>query len=158
LVNRSDSDGGAALDARKGNMKLADAMKWASTRKTGTLVTLRRDGRPQSSDVVYAVDADAFLISVTTDRAKTANMRRDPRVVLHLSEPASWSYLSFDGAVELSAVTLSTHDATNEALVTQYEMVTGKPHPNWSEFRQAMVDERRLVVRLAPSGVVGQAN
>lgn len=139
-------------------MKLEDAMRWAAKRQTATLVTLRRDGRPQSSDVVYAVDGDAFLISVTTDRAKTANMRRDPRVVLHLSEPASWSYLSFDGTVELSAVTLHPDDATNQALVTQYEMVAGKPHPDWAEFRRAMVDERRLVVRLAPTAVVGQAN
>lgn len=138
-------------------MELTEAMIWAAQRKNGVLITLRRDGRPQSSDIVYAIDQDAFLISVTGDRAKTHNMRRDPRVVLHLTEPASWSYLSFDSVAELSAVTTHPDDATSDALVAYYESVSG-PHPDWAEYRQAMIAERRLLARVTPRGAVGHVN
>lgn len=135
---------------------LTEALRWAAERKNGVLITIRRDGRPQSSDVVYAVDGDTFVISVTDDRAKTANMRRDPRVVVHLTDPSSWSYLSFDGVAELSAVTTTPGDSTGDALVAYYETVAGHAHPDWEEYRRAMIEEGRLLVRVTPTSVVGQ--
>lgn len=137
-------------------MEMEEAIAWAANRKHATLITIRRDGRPQSSDVVYALDDNTFVVSVTEDRAKTANMRRDPRVVLHISEPTTWSYLSFDCTVELSTVTRGPDDATSDALVAYYEEVAGKPHPDWDEYRQAMADERRLIARVISQSVVGQ--
>lgn len=137
-------------------MDLSPALTWAADRKNAVLITIRGDGRPQSSDVSYTVDEGAFSISVTGDRAKTANMRRDPRVVLHITDPDSWSYLSFDGTVELSPVARATDDDTADALVAYYERVAGKAHPDWAEYRQAMVDEGRLLVTFRPSTVVGQ--
>ena len=137
-------------------MELTPALDWAADRKNGVLITIRGDGRPQSSDIVYTVDDGAFTISVTHDRAKTANMRRDPRVVLHLTKPASWRYLSFDGTVELSPVTRAVDDPTADALAAYYERVAGEPHPDWAEYRRAMVDEGRLIVTFRPTSVVGQ--
>ncbi len=137
-------------------MDLSPALTWAADRKNAVLITIRGDGRPQSSDVSYTVADGAFSISVTGDRAKTANMRRDPRVVLHITDPDSWSYLSFDGTVELSPVARATDDDTADALVAYYERVAGKAHPDWAEYRQAMVDEGRLLVTFRPSTVVGQ--
>ena len=137
-------------------MELSAAIGWAADRRHGVLITLRSDGRPQSSDIIYAVDGSNFEISVTDDRAKTANMRRDPRVVLHVSDPDSWSYVSFDGSVELSEPTTSPGDATSDLMVGYYEAVSGGPHPDWAEYRQAMVDERRLLVTFTPTSVVGQ--
>ncbi|MDH3707582.1 MAG: PPOX class F420-dependent oxidoreductase [Acidimicrobiia bacterium] len=139
-------------------MDLADALGWARGRRNAVLITLRADGRPQSSDIAYALDGDTFVISVTDDRAKTRNMRRDPRVVLHLTDPAMWTYLSFDGTAELSPATTEPGDDTSNALVAYFEAVSGGPHPDWDEYRQAMVDEGRLVVRFTPSSVVGQVN
>ena len=69
-------------------MELSDAIDWAAEHRLGVLITIRADGRPQSSDIVYYVDGGTFSISVTADRAKTANLRRDPRAVLHVSEKA----------------------------------------------------------------------
>lgn len=138
-------------------MNMAEALDWAVKRKNGVLITIRTDGRPQSSDIVYAVDDGSFLISVTESRAKTHNMRRDPRTVLHLTDPATWSYLSFDGTVELSPTTASPDDETSNALVSYYESVSG-PHPNWAEYRQAMINEGRLLARFSPTSVVGQVN
>lgn len=137
-------------------MDLTSAITWAAGRKHAVLITIRADGRPQSSDIVYVVDDGTFVISVTADRAKTRNMARDPRVVLHLTDPATWSYLSFDGTVELTPPAQSGDDPTADALVAYYEAVNGGPHPNWAEYRQAMVDEQRLVATFTPTSVVGQ--
>ena len=82
-------------------MEIAQATAWAAERMLGVLITIRADGRPQSSDIVYDLDGGTFVISVTEGRAKTANLRRDPRAVLHVSDAASWSYVSFDGTVDL---------------------------------------------------------
>ena len=139
-------------------MDLATGLAWAGERTHAALITIRRDGRPQSSDISYALDGDTFLISVTESRAKTANMRRDPRVVLHLTDRPSWSYLSFDGTVELTPTTTSPGDATSDALVAYYEQVAGEAHPDWAEYRQAMIDEGRLLARFTPTSVVGQIN
>ncbi len=83
-------------------------------------------------------------------------MRRDPRVVLHISKPATWSDLSFDCTAELSTVTRGRGDATSDSLVASYEEVAGKPHPDWDEYRQAMADEHGLIARVIPQSVVGQ--
>ena len=136
-------------------MELSEAIDWASERKLGVLITIRSDGRPQSSDIVYYVDDGVFCISVTADRAKTANLRRDPRAVLHVSDEEAWSYVSLDGTVELSPVTTSPDDATSDALVGYFERVAGGPHSDWGEYRQAMVDERRLVARFTPTTAAG---
>ncbi len=135
-------------------MDLPQALDWAAQRKNGVLITLRRDGRPQSSDIVYARVGDELWVSVTDDRAKTANMRRDPRVVLHVTDPSTWSYVALDGTVELTPVTTAPGDATSDDLVTLYRTVQGD-HPDWDEYRQAMVDQGRLVAKVRPTSAVG---
>ena len=139
-------------------MDLSTAIAWAAERKHGVVITIRKDGRPQSSDIVYALDGTPFLISLTDDRATTRNMVRDPGVVLHLPAPSSWSYVSFDGTVELTPATTSPTDATGAALVDYYERVAGEAHPDWDEYRQAMIDEGRLIARFTPTTAVGQIN
>lgn len=137
-------------------MELENALTWAASRKTAVMITLRKDGRAQSSDITYLVDDGRFVISLTDSRAKTKNMRRDDRVVLHITEPDSWSYVSFDGVVELSATTTSSDDEIADRLVGYYERVTGQAHPDWAEYRQAMVDEGRLIATFTPAKAVGQ--
>ena len=136
-------------------MDIAQATEWAAERSLGALITIRADGRPQSSDIVYDHDEGAFVVSVSEGRAKTANLRRDPRAVLHVSDAGSWSYVSFDGTVELLPTAAAPDDATCDALVRYYERVTGEPHPDWEEYRRAMVEERRLVVRFTPAAATG---
>lgn len=137
-------------------MDLSQTLEWASTRTHAVLVTLRRDGRAQSSDVVYAVLDSTICISLTARRAKTHNMRRDPRVVLHITDPGSWSYASIDAQAELSVVASAPDDAVVDDLVRVYRAVTGDEHPNWDEFRAAMVAEGRLVARIHPRSATGQ--
>jgi PPOX class probable F420-dependent enzyme len=122
----------------------------------GVLVTLKRDGRPQLSNVGYAVDGDGVVrVSVTDDRAKTRNLRRDPRVSLHVASKDFWTWLVVEGTAELTPVAADPHDATVEELVTYYRGVSGE-HADWDEYRAAMVRDRRLVVRFTPSHAYGQ--
>ncbi len=137
-------------------MDLSTGLAWAAQRSNAVLITIRGDGRPQSSDVSYFVEEGLIKISLTADRAKTVNMRRDPRVVVHITEPDSWSYLSFDGTVTLTEPSTDPADATTDALVDYYEKVAGKPHPDWDEYRAAMVSEQRLLALFEPKSVVGQ--
>lgn len=137
-------------------MDTESALEWAAARRHGALITLRRDGRAQSSDVVYAVIDGTIRISLTDDRAKTRNMRRDPRVVFHITHPESWSYASIDATAELSPTADAPDDAVVDELMAIYRAVTGGEHDDWDDFRAAMVAERRLVARLTPGSITGQ--
>ena len=121
----------------------------------GTLATIKRDGRPQLSNVVYLYTGGAIRISVTDDRAKTANLRRDPRASFHVS-PDFWTYAVAEGTAELTPVAQSPDDATVDELVDIYRGVSGE-HPDWTEFREAMVAQRRLVIRIQVDRLYGQA-
>jgi PPOX class probable F420-dependent enzyme len=123
----------------------------------GVLVTLKRDGRPQLSNVGYAFDRDAGVIrvSVTADRAKTRNLARDPRVSLHVTSKDFWTWVVVEGTAELTPVAEEPGDATVEELITYYRAVNGE-HPDWDDYRAAMVRDRRLVVRLRPEHTYGQ--
>lgn len=136
-------------------MDVATALDFARQHRRGVLVTLKGDGRPQLSNIAYDVTDDGVIrISVTADRAKTANARRDDRVSLHVTQPDFWAYVVIDGDAEVLPTAASTDDATVEQLVEQYRSVAGE-HPNWDEFRQAMVDDRRLVLRIHPTHAYG---
>ena len=136
-------------------MDIDTAIDWASQRTVGTLITIRSDGRPQSSDVAYWIKDGTVVVSLTESRAKTRNIAADPRVVLHISEPSTMSYVSLGGVAILSATTTRTDDATSDALVEYFEGVSGKPHPDWAEYRQAMIDERRLTATITIGSAVG---
>ena len=123
----------------------------------GVLATIKRDGRPQLSNVVYALgDDDLVRISVTEARAKTRNLRRDPRASLHVTTPDFWPYAVAEGDATLSPVATDPHDPTVEELVALYRAVSGE-HDDWEEFRGAMVAERRLVVRIPLGHLYGTA-
>jgi PPOX class probable F420-dependent enzyme len=123
----------------------------------GVLATLKRDGRPQLSNLFYAYDREADLvrISVTADRAKTRNVRADPRVTLHVTSSDFWSWVAVDATAELTPVAADPHDATVDELVAYYRATNGE-HENWDQYRAAMVADRRLVLRLTPEHTYGQ--
>lgn len=131
------------------------ALEWAAARRNAVLITTKTDGSPQSSDIVYTVADGAMVVSVTDSRAKTRNMRRDPRIILHVTDPSSWSYVAFSGTVEIGPVTTEPDDAAADDLVEYYRAVAGE-HDDWAEYRAAMVDEGRLLLRLRPARAVGQ--
>lgn len=115
--------------------------------RNGVLVTLKRDGRPQLSNVSFTYDDATRLIriSATDDRAKTRNLRRDPRASFYVTPPGMRTYLVVEGEAELTPVAADPHDATVDELVEVYRAVAGE-HPDWDEYRAAMVADRRLVI------------
>lgn len=125
-------------------------------RNRGVLVTLKRDGRPQMSNVAYSFEqaTQVIRISVTNDRAKTKNLRRDPRASFYVTNDDMSGYLVAEGEAELSTVAEDPNDDTVNELVSIYRAVSGE-HPDWSEFRTAMVNEERLVIRLPISRTYG---
>jgi PPOX class probable F420-dependent enzyme len=137
-------------------MELDEGMAFARGRHQGAIVTRRANGRPHLSNVVYALDDEGVArVSVTDARVKTRNLRRDPLAALYVPGDSWWAYVVLDGTAELSEVARDPHDATVEELVELYRSISGE-HPDWEEYRAAMVDERRLVVRLHPDHAYGQ--
>ncbi|WP_042391838.1 PPOX class F420-dependent oxidoreductase [Streptacidiphilus carbonis] len=124
----------------------------------GVLVTLKRDGRPQISNVTHHFDAEQRLIrvSLTDDRAKTRNLRRDPRASYHVTSTDRWSWTVAEGTAELTPVAADPHDAAVEELIDLYRSVRGEDHPDWDDYRRAMVADGRLVLKLHVDHVYGQ--
>jgi PPOX class probable F420-dependent enzyme len=136
-------------------MELDRGLQAARDRNESVLVTLRKDGRPQLSNVMHSVDEQGTVrISTTADRAKYANLRRQPWAALHVNGENFWSYAVLECDVELSAVAAEPGDDTVEELVALYRALTGE-HDDWDDYRAAMVRDSRLVVRLTPTRAYG---
>ena len=109
------------------------------------LATFRRDGRPQLSPVAAGIDDEGRVeISSRETAMKVKNLRHDPRISLCLLGPhwyAQW------GQVEGTAEIVDQPEAL-DLLVGYYRRISGE-HPDWDEYRQAMIDERRVLVRFA---------
>lgn len=136
-------------------MDLTSAIEFAREHQRGVLTTQKRDGRPQLSNIMYAVDDQGVVrISVTADRAKTRNLRRDARASLYVTRPDFWAYVVLEGDVELSEVAAAPDDAATEELVELYRSMAGE-HDDWDDYRAAMVRDQRLVARLKPTHAYG---
>lgn len=124
----------------------------------GVLVTLKKDGRPQLSNVGHLYDeaADAVIISTTADRAKVRNLQRDLRASYYATTDGLASYAVGEGDAELGPVAADVGDAAVEGLVAHYRAVRGE-HPDWDEFRAAMIAEHRLLVTVRFTRVYGWA-
>ena len=122
----------------------------------GVLATIKRDGRPQLSNVSYYFDAPhmAIQVSVTEPRAKTRNLRRDPRASIHVSSDDGWAYAVAEGDAVLTAPATAADDDTVEALIALYRNIAGE-HPDWDDYRRAMVDDRRVLMTLPISHLYG---
>jgi uncharacterized protein len=122
----------------------------------GVLATVKRDGRPQLSTVTYYFDprAVAIQVSVTEPRAKTRNLRRDARASLHVGSDDGWSYAVAEGDAVLTPPAAAPDDDTVEALIALYRNIAGE-HPDWDDYRRAMVDDRRVLLTLPIAHLYG---
>jgi uncharacterized protein len=122
----------------------------------GVLATLKRDGRPQLSNVSYYFDARnaTIQVSVTEPRAKTRNLRRDPRASIHVSSDDGWAYAVAEGEATLTPPAAAPDDDTVEGLIALYRNIAGE-HPDWDDYRRAMVEDRRVLLTLPISHVYG---
>lgn len=127
-------------------------------RRLGVLATLMRDGRPQLSNVLFGWDAATrtIRVSVTGDRAKVANLRRDPRASFYVTTTDGWAYVVAEGEAQLGPEARHPDDQAADDLVDLFRTLQGE-HPDWEDYRAAMVAERRLVLRIAVDRVYGMA-
>jgi PPOX class probable F420-dependent enzyme len=139
-------------------MDLDLALAAARATHQSVLTTLRRDGRPQLSNILHAVREDGVVIvSTTTDRAKYHNLRREPWAALKVDGTSFWSYAVLEADVSLSDPATEPADATVDELVEYYRSISGE-HPDWDDYRKAMVAEHRVVARLTPTRAYGALN
>jgi PPOX class probable F420-dependent enzyme len=136
-------------------MELQEGLDFVWGRNQGVLTTIRANGRPQLSNILYVPGDDGVLrISVTATRAKTVNMRRDPRVSLYVPGDNFWQYVVIEGTAALTPVAADPHDDTVEQLVAYYRAGNGE-HSDWDDYRAAMVTDQRLIAAVHPERAYG---
>jgi PPOX class probable F420-dependent enzyme len=129
------------------------ALKFISDNSHAVLVTRRRDGSPQMSPLNAGVLDDRIVISSRTMLAKVHNIRRDPAVSLLVMTDAFYGqWVQVDGAAEIID---QSQPGTLDLLVDVYRAIAGE-HPDWDEYREAMVKDERVVIGLRPERASGQ--
>ena len=121
-----------------------ELLEFLRPRHQAILMTTRRDGRPQASPNTCGVDTEGrIVISTYPERAKAANIRRDPRVsVCVLSDDFGGAWVQVDGVAEVVDLPESV-----EPLVEYFRVISGE-HPDWDEYRQAMRDQGKSLIRV----------
>ena len=126
-------------------MDLDHARDYIRDNHHAVMATTRADGRPQLSPVACSVDADGFVVVSTRETAyKTKNLLRDPRASLCVFPDGFYGeWVQVEGTA-----TVVPLPAALDGLVDYYRQVAGE-HPDWDDYRNAMVRERRVLVRIA---------
>ncbi|KOX16125.1 PPOX class F420-dependent oxidoreductase [Nocardiopsis sp. NRRL B-16309] len=124
--------------------------------RLGVLATIKSDGRPQLSPVMpfYDRGAEVLYVSMTEGRAKTANLRRDPRAALEVTSADGGSWATAEGTVTLTGPGTDPDGPEVDALVDYYRAAAGE-HPDWSEYRSVMVSDRRVLMTMPVEHVYG---
>jgi PPOX class probable F420-dependent enzyme len=131
-------------------MDVAEVLAFAASNHRAVLQTYREDGTAQLSPVTVGVDVegDALVVSSRETAYKVRNLRRDPRASVCLLNDGffgEWAYA--EGSVDI----VSLPDAM-DGLVEYYRRISGE-HPDWDDYRAAMVRDQRVLIRLRPSRV-----
>lgn len=137
----------------------ADLRALLTSARLGVLATIKKDGTPQLSPVTPFHDPETgdILVSIAEGRAKTANLRRDPRAALEVTgeDPRTW--VTAEGTAELTGPSDDPHGPEVDALVGYYRRAAGE-HPDWEEYRRAMVTDRRVLLTLHVTKVYGSGS
>ncbi|GAA4863608.1 PPOX class F420-dependent oxidoreductase [Actinomycetospora straminea] len=124
--------------------------------RLGVLATLRANGMPQLSPVMpfYDPEAGTLSVSMTEGRAKTANLRRDPRAALEVTSADGRAWATAEGPVTLTGPGDDPRSPEVEALVAYYRTAAGE-HPDWEDYRATMVADRRVLMVMTVQRVYG---
>ncbi|MFI6507164.1 PPOX class F420-dependent oxidoreductase [Streptosporangium sp. NPDC050855] len=124
--------------------------------RLGVLATIKPDGRPQLSPVMPFYDRKTELVHVSMNegKAKTANLRRDPRATLEVTGPDGLSWATAEGIATLTGPGTDPHGPEVEALVNYYRLAAGE-HPDWEEYRSVVVADRRVLMVMTVDHVYG---
>lgn len=129
------------------------ALEFIADNSHTVLVTHRRDGSLQMSPLNSGVLDGAIVISSRLPLAKVKNLQRNPSCsVLVMTEQFYGRWVQVDGTAE---VVDQTRPGTVDLLVEVYRTISGD-HPDWDEYRTAMVTDERVVIRIRPERAAGQ--
>ena len=131
--------------------------KFVSENHRAVLTTFRRNGAAQMSIVTTGAYSDGAAFTTTEDRAKLANLKRDPRCSLLVSHESWWGYVVLEGRARVMAPDNTDAEELRQALRDVYRAASGEEHPDWDEYDRAMVDDRRAAVVVVPEHVYGTA-
>ena len=121
---------------------IADAVEFVRANDMVVLATMKRDGTPQLSPNTIAVVGDDIVMSTRQTAYKVRNLRRDPRAWLAVV-PKKW--LGRWVQLECRAEIVDLPEAM-DLLVEYYRTLRGE-HPDWDDYRRAMVDDQRCILR-----------
>ncbi|MER6133751.1 PPOX class F420-dependent oxidoreductase [Streptomyces sp. NPDC001815] len=123
----------------------------------GTLATVKRNGRPHLTTMLYSWDGEARVLrfSTTADRIKVKHLRHDPHAALHVQGGDVWSFAVAEGEAEVSEITKAPGDAVGRELLGMIPEAA-KPEDE-DAFLEQLVTERRVVVRLKVDRLYGTA-
>jgi len=131
--------------------------KFTTENHQGVLTCFRRNGMPQMSIVTCGAYRDGVAFTTTADRAKLINLKRDSKCALMVSKEDWRAYVVLEGRATIISPETNGADELREALRGVYRAATNEDHPNWEEYDQAMVDDRRSAVIVVPDSVYGTA-
>ncbi len=123
----------------------------------GVLTTFRRNGAAQMSIISCGLVRDGIGFTVTEDRAKLKNLRRNPRCSLLVSRESWWGFVVLEGQAQILSADNTEPEELRQALRETYRAASGEEHPNWEEYDQAMIDDRRSVIIVIPEHIYGTA-
>lgn len=137
---------------------LTDNVKqFLSENHRAVLTTFRRNGAAQMSILSVGYYKDGVAFTTTEDRAKLANLRRDPRCSLLVSKDNWWGFIVLEGKAKVMSADNTDADELRQALRDVFVAASGEEHPNWDEYDQAMRDDRRSAIIVVPDRIYGTA-
>lgn len=132
--------------------------QFLSSNHNGALTTFRRNGAGQMSIVTCGLYGEGVAFTTTADRAKLRNLRRNPRCTILVGTGDWRNFLVLEGEARLVGVGEVSADEYRETLRDVYRTAAGEEHPNWPEYDQAMLNDRRYAVLVTPYNVYGRAD
>jgi PPOX class probable F420-dependent enzyme len=129
--------------------------EFASQTHRGVLTTFRRNGAAQMSIVSCGPYRKGVAFTTTADRAKLHNLKRNPRCSLLISQEDWWGYVVLEGHAEVLSADNTDAQEFRMALRDAYRAASGTEHPNWEEYDQAMIEDRRSVIIVIPERIYG---
>jgi PPOX class probable F420-dependent enzyme len=125
-------------------MNPSQTEEFLRTHREAIIATIRKDGRPQLSNVLAVYRDGKLLVSTATTRAKYHNLVRDPRVTVLVLGDNFWQYLVVNGTA-----TFTHLPEARVPLREYYELASGGPHPDWEEYDRAMEAEKRVLLSIS---------
>ena len=136
-------------------MTYNDILPFLGSNHNAMVVTFRRDGSAQTSIATCGPYQGAVAFTTTADRAKLANLRRNPRSTILVSRPDWSSYITVEGTADIRWSDRTDAEELRLTLREVYRACAGRDHPDWEDYDRAMLQDRRAAIIVRPQRIYG---